>query len=118
MQIKLGAIGQTVEGIEDINQEIGLILTTPLDSIPHMPEFGSRIYQYLDKPQNIARSLIIAEAYRAIKKNSKRFKPSKVKLISASPSGKMVFKIPGTITDAQTDKEVVLSVLADFTKRT
>jgi phage baseplate assembly protein W len=115
MQIKIGTIGLTVEGIEDINQEIGLILSTPLGSIPHLPEFGSRIPYYLDKPQNIARPLIIAEAYRGIKKNSTRFKPSSVKLMSASPTGKMVFKISGLPTDAQTDKEVILNVLADFT---
>lgn len=115
MQIKLGAVGETVTGIEDINQEVGLILTTPLGSIPHRPEFGSNIYQHLDKPMNIARPLIISEAYRAIRKNSERFSPLEIKLASASPSGKLVFRIRGTITDAQTDKEVVLSVLADFT---
>ncbi|WP_333656288.1 GPW/gp25 family protein [Dissulfurispira sp.] len=116
MQIKIGAIGLTVEGIEDINQEIGLIIATPLGSIPHMPEFGSRIPFYLDKPQNVALPLIIAEVYRAIKKNSTRFKPSSVKLVSASPNRKMVFKISGILTDAQTDKEVILNVLADFTR--
>jgi phage baseplate assembly protein W len=116
MQIKIGAIGLTVEGIEDLNQEIGLIIATPLGSIPHMPEFGSRIPFYLDRPQNIARPLIIAEAYRAIKKNTTRFKPSSVKLVSASPNGKMAFKITGVPTDAQTDKEVALNVLADFTR--
>ncbi|MBI3584187.1 MAG: GPW/gp25 family protein [Nitrospinae bacterium] len=115
MQIKLGSVGKTLTGIEDINQEIGLILATPLGSIPHRPEFGSRIPEYLDKPQNVARPLIIAEAYRAIKINSERFKPSKIKLMSASASGKIVFKITGMITDSQTDQEVVLSVLADFT---
>lgn len=116
MQIKLGAIGETVTGIEDINQEVRLILATPLGSIPHRPEFGSRIHFYLDKPQNAARPLIIAEAYRAIKKNSTRFKPSSVKLVSASPNGKMVFKITGILTDARMDKEVILNVLSDFSR--
>ncbi len=115
MQLKLGAIGETVTGIADINQEVGLILATPLGSIPHRPEFGSRIPEYLDKPQNIARPLIVAEAYRALKANSERFTPEKIKLMSISAGGKMVFKITGMPKDAEIDKEVVLSVLTDFT---
>ncbi len=117
MQIKIGVIGITVKGIEDINQEIGLILATPLGSIPHRPEFGSRIPEYLDKPQNVSRTLIIAEAFRALKANSERFTPKQIKLMSASPGGKLVFKITGMPKDTQTDKEVVLSVLADFTQQ-
>lgn len=38
MQIKLGTFGQIVEGLDDLNQEILLILATPLGSVPHQPE--------------------------------------------------------------------------------
>lgn len=115
MQIKLGAIGLKAEGLDDLNQEIGIILSTPLGSVPHMPEMGSRIYEYLDRPINIVKPLIIAEAYRALKRNCKRFKVSSIKLVAASSSGKFVFKIQGIPQDQQVDKEVVLSVLTDFT---
>lgn len=116
MQIKLGTFGQIVEGLDDLNQEILLILATPLGSVPHQPELGSRIYEYLDRPMNIAKPLIVAEAYRALKKNCTRFKVRSIKLVSASSSGKFVFKITGVPTDSQIDKEVVLSVFADFTR--
>lgn len=115
MQIKLGAIGEKIEGIEDLTQEIYFILATPLGSVPHMPEFGSRIYEYLDRPMNIAKPLIIAEAYRAIKKNCTRFQISSIKLAS-TVAGKFVFKITGKPQDPQIDKEVVLDVLTDFTR--
>lgn len=114
MQIKLGSIGEKIEGIEDLRQEIYLILSTPLGSIPHMPDFGSRIYEYLDKPPIIAKPLIIAESYRAIKKNCTRFNVLSFKLSNVTP-GKFVFKISGIPQDAQIDKEVILDILTDFT---
>ncbi len=114
MQIKLGSIGEKVEGIEDLKQEIYLILSTPLGSIPHMPEFGSKIYEYIDRPMTIAKALIIGEAYRAIKRNCTRFKVSSIKLSTISP-GKYVFKISGLPQDSRIDSEVVLDILTDFT---
>jgi len=116
MQIKIGSIGKTVTGIEDINQEIFLILATPLGSVPHRPEYGSKIYEFLDKPMNIAKPLVLAEAWRALRKNSERFLVTDIKLVSASESGKFVFKIRGIPQSREVDEEVVLSVFADFTK--
>jgi len=116
MQLKLGTIGETIKGLEDIKQEIYLILSTPLGSIPHRPEFGSRIYEYLDKPIELVRHLIIAETYRALKANSNRFYPTKVILLEATSEGKLIFKITGIITDSQTEQEIVLEFLADFAR--
>jgi phage baseplate assembly protein W len=65
-QPKLGEIGAVVENIEDINQCIGIILTTPKGSDPHRPEFGSDIYKYIDYPVNEAIPNIIREAIDAI----------------------------------------------------
>jgi phage baseplate assembly protein W len=114
MQIKLGKIGEVITGLEDLNQEIFLILSTPLGSVPHRPTYGSRIYEYLDKPMNIAKPLILAEAWRALRKNSERFLITDIKLKSAEP-GKFVFVIKGIPQSKEVDEEVVLEVLADFT---
>ncbi len=65
-QPKLGEIGSVVEGVEDINQCIGIILTTPKASDPHRPEFGSDIWKYIDYPVNEAIPNIIREAIDAI----------------------------------------------------
>lgn len=116
MQIKLGAFGQVLGGLDDLNQEILLILATPLGSVPHQPELGSRIYEYLDMPMNIAKPLIVAEAYRALKKNCTRFKVTSVKLAAASESGKFVFKITGVPTDSKVENQIIINVLTDFTK--
>ena len=47
-QLKLNTIGSVAKGVEDINQCIAIILTTPKDSIPHRPTFGSDIHKYVD----------------------------------------------------------------------
>ena len=112
MQMKIGSIGETVDGIDDINQEIMLILTTPLGSIPHRPEFGSRIYEYLDKPISLIKPLVIAETYRAIKTNTDRFYPEKVSIADISGS-KIRFIITGRIKD----NSVTLDILADFASK-
>lgn len=65
-QPKLNDIGNIVEGIEDIDQCIKIILATRKGSDPHRPEFGSDIWQYIDYPINEAIPNIIREAMDAI----------------------------------------------------
>ena len=65
-QPKLGEIGSVVEGMDDINQCIRIILTTRKGSDPHRPEFGADLWQYIDYPVNQAIPNIIREAMDAI----------------------------------------------------
>lgn len=65
-QPKLNEIGNVVEGIEDIDQCIKIILMTRKGTDPHRPEFGSDIWKYIDYPINEAIPNIIREAYDAI----------------------------------------------------
>jgi hypothetical protein len=65
-QPKKGAIGEIVEGIDDIKQCIENILQTPKGSVPHNPEFGSDAWKYIDAPVNVAIPNIIRETIDAI----------------------------------------------------
>jgi len=65
-QPKLNQIGSVVEGLDDIDQCIKIILMTRKGTDPHRPEFGSDIWQYIDYPVNEASPNIIREAYDAI----------------------------------------------------
>ncbi len=65
-QYKLNEIGSVAEGIEDINQCIAIILSTPKGSVPHRPTFGSDIYKYIDYPVNVAKPNIVRETIDAI----------------------------------------------------
>ncbi len=63
---EVGAEGEIVEGLYDIEQCIQIILGTPKGSDPHRPEFGSDLFKYIDAPVNIAVPSIIQESVDAI----------------------------------------------------
>jgi len=65
-QPQLNQIGEVVQGIDDINQCIYIILTTQKGSVPHRPTFGSDIFQYIDYPVQEAIPNIIREVIDAI----------------------------------------------------
>lgn len=65
-QPKLNQIGNVVEGIDDIDQCIKIILMTRKGTDPHRPEFGSDIWKYIDYPVNEAVPNIIREAFDSI----------------------------------------------------
>ena len=57
-----------VEGADDIDQAIHIILGTPKGSDPHRPDFGSDIWRYLDRPVDQAIPHVVREVVEAIKK--------------------------------------------------
>ncbi|MEI8390096.1 MAG: GPW/gp25 family protein [bacterium] len=65
-QPKINEIGSVVEGMDDIDQCIKIILMTRKGANPHRPEFGSDIWQYIDAPVQEAVPNIIKEAMEAI----------------------------------------------------
>ena len=65
-QLKLNAIGEVSEGVDDINQCIAIILLTRKGSDPQRLTFGSDIYKYVDYPVNEAIPNIIRETTDAI----------------------------------------------------
>lgn len=85
-QPKLNKIGEIVEGIDDINQCLTIILTTPKGSVPHRPEFGSDILKYVDNPVNEAIPNIIRETADAISIWEKRIeiKSAKAEIIESN----------------------------------
>lgn len=79
-QPRLGADGQVVEGLADIAQCIGIILTTVKGSDPHRPEFGSDCWKYIDWPIDQAAPHLVREAVLAIE----RWEPRAI-LVSVVP---------------------------------
>jgi phage baseplate assembly protein W len=63
---KVGDYGTLVEGIDDIAQCVGIILQTPKGSVPHRPDFGCDLWNYLDRPLAQVRPLIVRDALAAI----------------------------------------------------
>jgi phage baseplate assembly protein W len=86
-QPKLGGIGEVVEGVDDINQCIRIILGTRKGSVPHRPEFGSDIWKYIDYPVNEAIPHIIRESIDAINAWETRIE---IRRVAASVDGSTV----------------------------
>lgn len=64
--LELGAIGSVVQGIDDIDQCIAIILTTPQGSDPLRPTFGADLWQFIDTPLNVAVPSIVSQVTAAI----------------------------------------------------
>jgi hypothetical protein len=82
--LKLGAIGAIVQGIDDVDQCLAIILTTPLGADPLRPAFGCDLWRFIDYPINSAIPAIVQEIAAAISTWEPR-----VQLIAvdASPTG-------------------------------
>lgn len=52
--LNLNEIGSVVEGNDDINQCIGIIIRTLKGSDPFRPLFGCDVFKYIDIPQRLA----------------------------------------------------------------
>lgn len=64
--LKLGAIGQVVQGVADVDQCVAIILTTPLGSDPLRPSFGCDIWRYIDHPISQSLPAIVRELTAAL----------------------------------------------------
>lgn len=64
--LKLDAIGSVVQGINDIDQCIAIILTTPQGSDPLRPTFGADLWQFIDNPISVAVPSIVRQVTAAI----------------------------------------------------
>lgn len=73
-QLSNQTIGQIAEGIDDIRQCIGIILTNTKGSDPLRPLFGSDIWRFVDNPVNTAVANISAEIIDCIGKWEQRIR--------------------------------------------
>src|SRR5258708_35137471 len=64
--LQLGTIGGVVQGIADVEQCLGIIVTTPRGSDPLRPTFGADIWRYIDSPISLALPAIVSELTSAI----------------------------------------------------
>jgi phage baseplate assembly protein W len=64
--LALGAIGDVLQGVADVEQCLGIIVTTPRGSDPLRPTFGADIWRFIDFPINRALPAIVSELTAAI----------------------------------------------------
>ncbi|WP_265041487.1 GPW/gp25 family protein [Wolbachia endosymbiont (group B) of Melanostoma mellinum] len=87
--------GKELEGIEHLKQSITDILTTPIGSRIMRREYGSRLFELVDKPINRDLTLeIYGATAEALGKFEKRFKLEKVKITEVK-EGKVTLDLEG-----------------------
>ena len=64
--MKIGTFGGIVQGLDDIDQCIEILVKTRKGSVPLHPEFGCDAWKYIDAPINIARANIVKEVTDSI----------------------------------------------------
>jgi uncharacterized protein len=77
--------GQLATDVDDINQEILVVLFTPLGADVHRPDFGSDWWHWIDSPTNVARPHIVRAVVRTIERWVVRIKLVRVVLTQSDP---------------------------------
>nr|DAF13294.1 MAG TPA: baseplate assembly protein [Caudoviricetes sp.] len=86
-QVSLNDSSAIVEGANDIAQCVYIILTTIPGSDPLRPDFGSNIFQYMDKPIRTVQAAIVYAATEALKKWETRIEVTKCYVSENDPQG-------------------------------
>ena len=104
-QPKLGALGEVVTAVQELEQSLHIIIQTPKGAVPLDPEFGCDIYKYLDKPETTAIPRIIREITKAVKHCDPRIQIVKITVQSQTP-GQKSLHISWKPTDSQLDSAI------------
>lgn len=96
-QPKLGAIGEAVTDLDDLRQTLRVILLTPKRSIPHRPDFGVGIQEYLDRPQAQAFPILVAEIHKQLERFEPRIQVSRVETLGDQALGTVVIRVHWTL---------------------
>jgi phage baseplate assembly protein W len=107
-QLSTKMIGQVSDGIQDIRQCIGLILTTTKGSDPLRPLFGSDIWRFVDTPVTNATANISAEIINSLSIWEKRI--NIVKLIYNVVKSRIDFEITATMVESGETTQILFYI--------
>ena len=77
-QLSTTAIGNAVQGVEDVNQCIATIVCTIPGSDPLRPLFGCGLFELMDRPANFAAGVMAQRIADAVKIYEKRINVTKI----------------------------------------
>jgi phage baseplate assembly protein W len=98
--------GQPISGIQHLRQSIVDILGTPLGSRRMVPEYGSKLRQFVDLPVNEGwKSAVQAEVARALDRWEPRLKLERVRVVAVS-GGRIDLQLVGQYQGASDMLEV------------
>lgn len=98
--------GKRIDGLDELRQGVADVLATPLNSLPHHRDYGSRLFQLIDGPVD---QRFLVEIYQAVAEALYRWRPDfglqRVELAEVRVNGP-VFNLYGF--DKGTGEPVVL----------
>jgi phage baseplate assembly protein W len=108
---KLGSFGEIVENVEDIEQCIKIILTTPRGSDPHRPTFASGIFNYIDYPQTAIKQYLIRETYESLLTWEPRINIDGVKILfNQQQLGSIDIEIAWSVKDSSLQTITIVNI--------
>lgn len=93
--LSLPTYGEVVQGLAEISQAVIIIVTTQRGSDPLRPDFGSDVYQYVDRPVNEAIPRMIKASWDALTRWEPRVNVNRV-TIDSTEAGTVEFTIEWT----------------------
>ncbi|MCH2496015.1 MAG: GPW/gp25 family protein [Erythrobacter sp.] len=100
--------GKPLDGDAHLAQSIGDILTTPLGSRVMRRDYGSLLFDLIDKPINGAiRMLLHAATAIALRRWEPRLRVTRVILLGEPQGGQLTLRIEGQRTDLPQANELV-----------
>ncbi|MCH2486146.1 MAG: GPW/gp25 family protein [Erythrobacter sp.] len=100
--------GSELSGDAHLAQSIGDILTTPLGSRTMRRDYGSLLFELIDRPINGAiRMLLHAATALALQRWEPRLILTRVLLLGEPSAGSLVLRIEGRRTDRPADNQLV-----------
>ena len=119
-QPALNSLGEFVTGLDELEQSLRIIVTTPKGSVPRRPEFGCDLLSLVDNPQPGVLARMVRLITEAIEDADSRIKVSGVK-VSNETFGGCTYRVcwypRGTISAAPVETEVFIpgSVVVEAT---
>lgn len=92
--------GKQIDGTAHLTQSVGRILTTPLASRPMRREFGSELFNLIDRPANAANVMLMRAATAvALRRWEPRLAVGKIGVSGKFADGTFTISIAGRRTD-------------------
>lgn len=91
-------LGQVVQGVDDVDQCIVIILSTPKGTDPLRPTFGTQIWNFIDAPISEAGPAIVREVTQSITQWEPRVKVLSVQSTPVLETGQAGAQVEITIS--------------------
>lgn len=104
--------GTALDGTAHLAQSIGKILCTPLGTRPMRRDFGSLLFELIDRPINAANVMLLRAATAvALRRWEPRLSIAKIDVTGTFADGSLTISIAGKRTDvAEPNAQVTLSI--------